>query len=113
MTLPKEARTEVESVMQEYCAKKIPLQHHDKIRMSFGIQGNSVTLYEERPPWDGRGEWSKKSIAQFRYDDDGMWTLYCADRNSKWHEYDDVDPAEDIQDLLDEVDDDPTGIFWG
>jgi hypothetical protein len=113
MALPNEVRTEVESVMQEYCAKKIPLQHRDKIRLSFGIRGSSVTLYEERPAWDRRGEWSKLSIAQFRYGEDGKWELYCADRNERWNLYFDIDASEDIHDLLDEVDDNPTGIFWG
>ncbi len=79
--------------------------------MSYGIRGSSVTLYEEQPSWDGRGDWSKLGIAQFRYED-GEWTLYCADRNSRWHPYFDADSSHDIQDLLDEVDDDPTGIFW-
>lgn len=113
MALPIEVRTEVEGVMQKYCAKKIPLQHRVKIRISFGIRGGNVTLYEERPPWDGRGGWTKGAIAQFRYDEENEeWELYCADRNSRWHLYFDVDASEDIHDLLDEVDDDPTGIFW-
>jgi hypothetical protein len=41
-----------------------------------------------------------------------MWTLYYADRNSKWHRYD-IEPSADFDDLLREVDEDPTAIFWG
>lgn len=40
------------------------------------------------------------------------WSLYWRDRNLKFHEYDLTDPTPDIQDLLDEIDRDPTGIFW-
>jgi hypothetical protein len=39
--------------------------------------------------------------------------LYWRDRNLKFHEYDLVEPTPDIQDLLDEIDRDPTSIFWG
>lgn len=59
-------------------------------------------------------EWTRLSVAQFRYDAETRhWRLYCADRNSHWHEYDDRDQSERLEDLIAEVDADPTGIFWG
>jgi hypothetical protein len=39
-------------------------------------------------------------------------TLYWADRNSRWHRYHDIDPGTADQ-LLDEINEDPTSIFWG
>jgi hypothetical protein len=41
------------------------------------------------------------------------WTLYSADSNSRWHEYDFIGPSTDVRVLLGEIDDDPTSIFWG
>lgn len=32
---------------------------------------------------------------------------------SRWHEYWDIGRSTDLDDLLHEVDADPTGIFWG
>ena len=50
---------------------------------------------------------------QLRYDPDaGRWTLYCADRNSRWHHYDLIEPGT-VTELLAEIEQDPTGIFWG
>jgi hypothetical protein len=40
------------------------------------------------------------------------WTLYWADRNSRWHRYGHIEPGA-IDDLLLEIDEDPTCIFWG
>jgi hypothetical protein len=40
------------------------------------------------------------------------WSLYWRDRNLKFHEDELADPTPDIQDLLDEIDRDPTNIFW-
>src|SRR5438876_12400705 len=34
------------------------------------------------------------------------------DRNSRWHQYDLTEPGT-VDQLLDEIDDDPTDIFWG
>ncbi|MBI4321484.1 MAG: DUF3024 domain-containing protein [Chloroflexi bacterium] len=39
--------------------------------------------------------------------------LYWADRNGRWHLYDDREPSRDLADLLIEVNADPTGIFFG
>ena len=41
------------------------------------------------------------------------WTLYWRDRNLKFHRYDLLDPSPCIEDLLTELDRDPTAIFWG
>jgi hypothetical protein len=58
--------------------------------------------------------WLDMNIAQFRYNEsEGTWTLYYSDRNEKWHIYMDIDSSNDLSDLLQEVDDDPTGIFFG
>jgi hypothetical protein len=43
----------------------------------------------------------------------GTWALCWRDRNELVHEYDRVPPSRDIDDLLDEIDGDPTAIFWG
>ena len=40
------------------------------------------------------------------------WALYWRNRNERWFRYPDVDPSKDIRSLLDEIDADPTGIFW-
>jgi hypothetical protein len=41
------------------------------------------------------------------------WSLYWRDRNLKYHECDLADTRSNVRDLLDEIDRDPTSIFWG
>jgi hypothetical protein len=70
-------------------------------------------MFEERPDTLRPTEWSRMVVAQFRYDPPtAHWSLYCADRNVRWHLYDEIGPTKDIGLLLREVDEDPTGI-WG
>jgi len=42
-----------------------------------------------------------------------MWTLYWRDRHLRFHRYDELPPSLRIDDLLTEIDRDPTAIFWG
>jgi hypothetical protein len=113
MPLPKHVQENVEQAMTDYCARRVPEHLHDQVRVGFQIRGTSLTLFEERPQFRQPHEWVKLVVAQLRYDErTGEWSLYCADRNSRWHLYD-AAPARDIRSLLREVDADPTGIFWG
>ena len=114
MPLPELTRRLVEQKLGEFCECRIPLDARDQVRLSFSFRGNSVTLFEERAPWRGEGEWSKKPIAQLRFDaDKGEWRLYGADRNGKWHSYPDLEPTAKLEDVIAEIDADPTFIFWG
>jgi len=114
MTIPQEIRQTVEGKLGSYIEHRIPEHVRDEVRLKYKVRGNSVTLSEERPVFWKPDLWVGIKVAQFRFDPiGGKWTLYWADRNSKWHEYYDLAPSEDFQHLLEEVEEDPTGIFWG
>ena len=66
------------------------------------------------PMLGGEMEWLRVPSARLGYSSgNGEWTLYWFDSNSKAHRYPDFEPSTKIQDLLDEIEDDPTCIFWG
>lgn len=104
----------IESKLLSYCEQKVPLHIRDQVKLAFKIRGNSVTLYEQRPVYREKAKWVDVPVAQFRFNlSRSLWTLFCADRNSKWHEYLPSEPTRDFDVLLAEVDKDPTAIFWG
>jgi len=104
----------IETKITGYCEHKIPMHARDKVKLIFSIRGNNVTLFETRPYFHNPSIWTENPIAQFRYDNkSSKWTLYYADRNSRWHPYTGAKSSHNIDDLLKEVDRDPTGIFWG
>jgi hypothetical protein len=103
------------AAVRRYCDNKIPAQHRDEVRVECGIRGRAITIYECQPPWHPNlgSHWTRQRVAQLRYDPDGHhWRLYYADRNSRWRYYDMAEPTPRLDELLAEIDEDPTGIFW-
>ena len=100
--------------IENYCDNKIPIHAQSQIKMKYSIRGNSFTLLESRVKWDDDSIWTDMKIAQMRFDSDRMlWKLYYPNRNEKWMEYEILDAKQEIQELLNEIDDDPICVFWG
>lgn len=115
MAIPSAVKLVVESSLISFVEQRVPPHVRDKVGIGYRFRGNSVTLFERRVPFrDPGGEWTESHIAQFRFNPEkNTWSLYWSDRNSKWHEYDNIEASEDFDVLLQEVDQDPTAIFWG
>jgi hypothetical protein len=104
------------AVIRQYCERHVPPHALHELRTETVLSRGAVTIVECRAPWreDLGPEWTKRGVARLRYTaKDAIWTLYWSDRNGRWHRYDPVGPTPDIRTLLDEVDHDPMGIFWG
>ncbi|HEX9774737.1 MAG TPA: DUF3024 domain-containing protein [Actinomycetota bacterium] len=96
--------------------ESLPERAIGQIRYEMDVDPRAITLRECRPPWreDFGPEWTRMAIARLRYAAaKAEWTLYWCDRNEKSHVYDLVEPSQDVDALLAEVDADPTAIFWG
>jgi hypothetical protein len=101
--------------INRYCADKIPAQHLDKLRIEATVRGKSVTISECRAPWQPEmsDEWTRHGVAQLRYDPvDCNWSLFCADRNARWHLFE-PHAYGSAEELIAEIEEDKTGIFWG
>jgi len=99
----------VEKLLTAYCEDKIPPNLRNQIRIEFTIRGNEVS-----PHWQGSGEWLSMKVARFKKDPKTeTWHLYWADRNSKWRPYPPLPYHRDIEKLLQEVEKNETGAFWG
>lgn len=100
--------------IRRFCAERVPKRVRDEVRLTVKVQGRRVSIHEERPVFKGApGEWTSMPIAQLRYEGDGLWSLYYGDRNSKWQQYFDLEPHQPIATIINELDEDPTCVFWG
>jgi hypothetical protein len=113
MAIPELTRRRAERLLQRLIDRRVPERFRDEIHMSFEVQGNKVTLFEDRPVWRMPGQWTHGKVAQFRYDPiSERWSLFWSNRHEKWLRYPQR-PVLDIATLIKEVDTDPSGAFWG
>src|SRR3954468_14794203 len=96
---------------RRWCRARVPEHVRDQVRVEADIADRYLTIVECRPPWqvDVGAEWTRFPIARLRYvKGTGLWSLYWHDRNLRFHEYDRMPSSPSVEDLLTEVDSDPT-----
>jgi hypothetical protein len=95
---------------------RLPDRAIGQIRYEVDIEGPSITMYESRPPWrpENGPDWTRFPIVRLRYTKTRQqWATYRRDRNSKFHRYDPMPLSRNLQDLIDAVEGDRSGVFWG
>ena len=94
---------------------RVPESVRDKVQNKYEIKGNKVTLFECRANWeepDNPDLWSKNPIAQFRFENN-LWSLYWLRANGKWLLCAWVGPQKHLAKLVESVEEDANGTFWG
>ena len=102
--------------VRRWCAEQVPKHALHQVRVECQVAARHLTIVERRAPWrENLGpEWTTFPIARLRdTPKDKTWTLYWRDRNLRFHIYDLIAPSNHVQDLLAEIDRDPTCNFWG
>ena len=103
--------------VRRWCRDRAPEHVRDEVRVEVDVADRHLTIVECRPPWRAnRGAvWTRFPIVRLRYvKSTSVWSLYWRDRNLRFHAYDLLAPTEaSVEELLAELDHDPTAIFWG
>jgi hypothetical protein len=102
--------------VRRWCDQRVPAHLRDQIRVECDLAPRHLTIVECRPPWhkDAGAEWTRFPVARLRYTKaTGRWSLYWRDRNLRFHLYDRLAASPHVDEILREIDRDPTGIFWG
>ena len=102
--------------VRRWCAERVPEHARHQVRVECHVAARHLTVVERRAPWaeDLGPEWTSFPIARLRYTaTDKRWSLYWRDRKLRFHRYDLLPPSNRVEDLLAELDRDPTCIFWG
>lgn len=102
--------------VRKWAADRTPGDLRDEMVVEVDETPRGLTILECRPPWGELlgAEWTRSPIARLTHSkQSGEWTLYYADRNDRFQRYWECDPSVHVADLLEEIDNDPTCIFWG
>ena len=87
-----------------------------QVHLECEVEPRQLTIVERRAPFrpESGPEWTRLPIARLRYTKSRQtWALYWRDRNLRFHTYDRTPPSPHVDELLAELDHDPTHIFWG
>lgn len=104
----------IEKLFRGFCEKRVPAHLRDRIRVEFRIRGDEVELFESRPLYNDPQTWVSTRVARFKKSTgSGNWVLYWADRDAQWKRYLPCEPRRDIEALLQAVEQDAIGTFWG
>lgn len=102
--------------VERWCNARVPQDARHQVRVECEVEPRHVTIVERRAPWppEAGPEWTRMPVARLRYTKaTGLWALYWRDRRLLFHVYDQVAASARLDDLLAEIDRDPTGIFSG
>jgi hypothetical protein len=102
--------------VRRWCEQRVPAHVRDQVRVECDVGLRHLTIVECRPPWrpEADPEWTRLPVARLRYTKAiRRWSLYWRDRHARFHAYDLLPPSPHVDDLLREIDSDPTAIFWG
>lgn len=102
--------------VRRWCAQRVPAHLRNEVRVECDVTPRHLTIVECRPPWRNEmgGARTRFPIARLRYTKaTRLWSLCWHDRHLRCHLYDRLAPSPRIDELLHEIDRDPTAIFWG
>ena len=104
-------------MIEKWCRTRVPEEHQDEVKVVAEFRGNSATIVDARSPCDEElgPEWTRVRVAKLTRDlASGRWKLFARDRNDKLLHYsDEFKLGPHLSGLLEELERDPTCIFWG
>jgi hypothetical protein len=112
--LPQLQTALVERLLRPICEPHSDPSVATQLRHGYRIDGYSVVLFESRPAYRAPYDWQDHDVAKFRFvNTKGIWELFCQFRDLKWRSYEPLPESPDLDVLVAEVRNDPTGIFCG
>ncbi len=114
MPIPPDTLRSVLERVEALCARRSP-PDKSQGRLVVGVEGSTITITDERPPWHpSMGDrWTSQPVARLRYQGAaGEWSLQVPDGH-RWTAYYGLGPTTSIEPQLAELDTDPTCVFWG
>ena len=100
--------------VERFCLDRVPSARHHELRLDVVVADGGIEIHEAKTVLFGAPEsWTTMPIARFACEPDGTYTLYSGNSDGQWDFYLDLEAHQILEVLIDEVDQDPTGVFWG
>ncbi|MCY7341091.1 MAG: DUF3024 domain-containing protein [Pseudonocardia sp.] len=112
------------ATVRAWCTDRVPAHARKQVLVECEVTDRHVTIVERRLPYQAdrpdsnatvpASEWTRLPIARLRYvRTRAEWTVYWRDRHQRFHRHIHIPPTVAVTDLLEVLDRNPGGIFWG
>ena len=115
MTISEFEIKRVEKLVGQYVESKRPPAHiRNELDISFRISNQSFEIFEIRPKWDDSSKKIEGSTAKATYvKSKNIWKLYWMRADLKWHSYQPFPTSKSLEKVLEVIEEDTHGCFWG
>ena len=104
----------IERIVGGFCRARTRPESADELRLVYEVDGQSIVISEERPDWRDPAERMRIPVAKLRFvRTTGLWTLSWMRADLKWHRYEPAAPTAELAGLVEVVDRDELGAFFG
>ena len=105
---------QIHRLVGELCKRRAPDVVKDRIRLTYTIDNQQVVISEERPFRETAAEWIVLEIAKLRYvRSRNEWQLYWKRPSGKWWLYEPHTNSKTLAAMIEEIDVDSDGCFFG
>ena len=95
-------------------SKRPPLEIRDQVDIGYRKKGQVVELFEIRPNFKDAKTKIESPIAKARLiKSRSVWRLYWMRADLKWHFYEPAGEMKSLSQVLDVIEEDSYGCFWG
>jgi hypothetical protein len=96
------------------CKRRSPVHIKDKFSLEYSVKVHEVLIYSRRPRWNNPKEWIESGTAKIKYvRTSNVWKLFWQRANGKWVSYKPYSYSKDLKSLIEEIDADQYGCFFG
>ena len=115
MTLSDFEIKRVEKLVGQFIERKRPAKHIRKeLDFSFRISAQSFEIFEIRPQWNDPTKTTETPVARATYvKSKNIWKLYWMRADLKWHSYQPFPSSKSLEKILQVIEEDSHGCFWG
>ena len=105
----------VEKLVGQFVEMKRPPSHiRNELDISFRISDQSFEIFEIRPQWDDSTKKKEGPIAKATYvKTQKIWKLYWLRADLKWHSFKPFPASNSLEEILEVIEQDSHGCFWG
>jgi Protein of unknown function (DUF3024) len=104
----------IETVVGPFCVRRSPTHARHQVRTEYRVKGHDVLVIEVRTVWDDPSRWMDHGIAKLRFNRKaGEWRLFWQRASLKWEPYEPLTSSRELAVLVEGIDRDPHGCFFG